>query len=523
MIRLDYNPTFSQAAWQNAVPLVHSLQLSGSLAEPQLHLQLTLTCDPPFAAERSWNIPQLRPGQVLTIEDCEPVPSPAFFQDLNEACRGLLQLVLRDSAGRVLDQQSHPVRLLSRHEWGGCSDRLELLAAFVLPNDPAVPPLLRHTVQILQQQGLPALLDGYVRGSRDVVTQTVAALWSAVCARGIHYALPPAGFEDNGQKVRTVSEVLQQQLGTCLDLTLESRDAVRYEQQTGEHLERAVALDLLQQNELAASAEPAPLQLRLTELYRQARSDLAEGGSNTLFLALGFLRWRRTSQDSRQFLAPLLLLPVQLHRQHASAPFELVAHADDPQFNSTLVQLLKRDFQCDLSRVETQLPTDDSGLDVAGILQLVRQLVRPVRGLEVLEDVALATFSFARHLLWKDLVDRGDVLEENRLIHYLVRQPDQPYSSGGSGPLPTPEDVDRLSPGDLKAPLPADSSQLRAVATAAAGHDFVLIGPPGTGKSQTIANIIAQCLSQRRSVLFVAEKTAALEVVQRRLELAGLG
>ncbi|MFN9294155.1 MAG: hypothetical protein ACK6EB_39240, partial [Planctomyces sp.] len=117
-------------------------------------------------------------------------------------------------------------------------------------------------------------------------------------------------------------------------------------------------------------------------------------------------------------------------RQHASAPFELVAHADDPQFNSTLVQLLKRDFQCDLSRVETQLPTDDSGLDVAGILQLVRQLVRPVRGLEVLEDVALATFSFARHLLWKDLVDRGDVLEENRLIRYLVRQPDQPYSSG---------------------------------------------------------------------------------------------
>ena len=743
MIRLDYNPTFSQAAWQNAVPLVHSLQLSGSLAEPQLHLQLTLTCEPLFAAERSWNIPQLRPGQVLTIEDCEAVPSPAFFQDLNEACRGLLQLVLRDSAGRVLDQQSHPVRLLSRHEWGGCSDRLELLAAFVLPNDPAVPPLLRETVQILQQQGLPALLDGYVRGSRDVVTQTVAALWSAVCARGIHYALPPAGFEDNGQKVRTVSEVLQQQLGTCLDLTLvfcsaleaaglrpviviqsghcfpgvwlhstaanqladddlaevrkaiaagellvfestlaaagqavpfasaaararqetaasaadkfcvlldlhrarlnrirplpnlsaaaaaeasagavatssaasaivaavaaeapadtagdsegwlasdpaearaisrmerwqrrlldlslrnrllnfrltrgavsflcpdpglledllsageilrivslpaqlplASRDAARYEQQTGEHLERAVALDLLLQNELAASAEPAPLQLRLTELYRQARSDLAEGGSNTLVLALGFLRWRRTSQDSRQFLAPLLLLPVQLHRQHASAPFELVAHADDPQFNSTLVQLLKRDFQCDLSRVETQLPTDDSGLDVAGILQLVRQLVRPVRGLEVLEDVALATFSFARHLLWKDLVDRGDVLEENRLIRYLVRQPDQPYSSGGSGPLPTPEDVDRLSPGDLKAPLPADSSQLRAVATAAAGHDFVLIGPPGTGKSQTIANIIAQCLSQRRSVLFVAEKTAALEVVQRRLELAGLG
>ncbi|MFM7832822.1 MAG: AAA domain-containing protein, partial [Planctomycetaceae bacterium] len=116
-----------------------------------------------------------------------------------------------------------------------------------------------------------------------------------------------------------------------------------------------------------------------------------------------------------------------------------------------------------------------------------------------------------------------EVLEENRLIRYLVHQPDQRFSSGVSGALPTAAELDGLLPCDLKVPLAADASQLLAVATAAAGHDFVLIGPPGTGKSQTIANMIVQCLSQGRSVLFVAEKTAALEVVQRRLERAGLG
>ena len=80
----------------------------------------------------------------------------------------------------------------------------------------------------------------------------------------------------------------------------------------------------------------------------------------------------------------------------------------------------------------------------------------------------------------------------------------------------------KLSP-DSVCPLEADSSQLGAVAAARAKKSFVLIGPPGTGKSQTIANIIADTLAQGRTVLFVAQKRAALEVVQRRLRDIGLG
>ena len=69
----------------------------------------------------------------------------------------------------------------------------------------------------------------------------------------------------------------------------------------------------------------------------------------------------------------------------------------------------------------------------------------------------------------------------------------------------------------------ADSSQLRAIATVSQNYDLVLEGPPGTGKSQTITNLIAQALSTGKTVLFVAEKMAALEVVYRRLCAVGLG
>ena len=78
-------------------------------------------------------------------------------------------------------------------------------------------------------------------------------------------------------------------------------------------------------------------------------------------------------------------------------------------------------------------------------------------------------------------------------------------------------------PRDLLTPLPADSSQLAAVLAALEGRDFILVGPPGTGKSQTITNIIAQCLGEAKTVLFVAEKAAALDVVHRRLVATGLG
>jgi hypothetical protein len=78
-------------------------------------------------------------------------------------------------------------------------------------------------------------------------------------------------------------------------------------------------------------------------------------------------------------------------------------------------------------------------------------------------------------------------------------------------------DSDRESPFRLQ-------SRIRPHGLAAAeGRDFVIVGPPGTGKSQTITNMIASCLAAGKTVLFVAEKNAALDVVYRRLREHGLG
>ncbi|MDA7950186.1 MAG: DUF4011 domain-containing protein [Pirellulaceae bacterium] len=295
-------------------------------------------------------------------------------------------------------------------------------------------------------------------------------------------------------------------------------------QRTQKDLAQEFAQEALDRKEIACSLDTRDLDRCLTALYRKVKNDLAEGGSNTLHLAVGFLRWKQTPTDDRTYRAPLLLVPVKLTRRSASSPYYLAHHEDDTCFNATLIQLLKKEFVCDLSAMETDLPKDDSGVDVSKVLDRVRHAVRDIPGFEVVEDVAIASFSFAKYLMWKDLVDRADQLECNRVVRHLINDPDKKFVCDGVGSIPVPEEMDtRYKPVDIVHPLPADSSQLAAVMAASEGHDMVIVGPPGTGKSQTIANMIAQCLAVGKTVLFVAEKTAALDVVHRRLKEHGLG
>ncbi|WP_299261515.1 DUF3320 domain-containing protein [uncultured Kushneria sp.] len=287
---------------------------------------------------------------------------------------------------------------------------------------------------------------------------------------------------------------------------------------------KEVATDAFSRGQIAVALTRRETNSRLLELYRRAKSDMQEGGTNTLFLAAGFLRWKKTEGDTQSYRAPLLLIPIKISRQSAQSDFVIEHHEDEVRFNTTLLEFLKRDFDLKVPELEGELPRDDSGFDLPRIFEIMRQRVRDVAGFEVVEDVALSTFSFAKFLMWKDLVERTDSLRESALVKHLVDNPSEPFLAKGDPGLPDATDVDRrLAPRDLFTPLPADSSQLAAVLAAEEGHDFVLIGPPGTGKSQTIANIIAQCLAVQKTVLFVAEKSAALDVVHRRLSAHGLG
>lgn len=304
--------------------------------------------------------------------------------------------------------------------------------------------------------------------------------------------------------------------------TGQAQDEELHRHRTGETITQEYAKDALERNQILVDLDHDELSRRAVSIYRKTQTALQEGGANTLYVALGFLSWKRDQKDRRAFRAPLILLPVTLTRQSVRSGVRLLAHDDEPRFNTTLLEMLRKDFEIHIDGLDGALPEDDSGIDVDGIWDRVRRAVRDAPGFEVVTDVVLGHFSFAKYLMWKDLVDRIDALRSSPIVSHLIDTPRDPYASDIE--FVQPGDIDRqFSPSDLLAPLPADASQMAAIATADRGKDFVVIGPPGTGKSQTIANLIAHLLGKSKSILFVSEKTAALEVVYRRLKDVGLG
>ncbi len=734
-IAADIAGSFTYASYQNAIPVVRSIRIDNTTGQHHENIRVDLTSSPAFLRAKAWTIDRLVPGDDLPLSDRKVDLDADYLAGLNEAERG--EITLRLSAGdAVLDERRFPVRLLARDEWGGVADMAQLLPAFVMPNDPAVARILRSAADRLDEHGHPSGLDGYQSGDPRRSYMLAAAIYSAVAAMAIHYAEPPASFEDRGQKVRRPATIAEERLGTCLDTTLliaaalegaglypvilmfhghaavgvwltkrtfgntietdqmevrkalasrelivfettgvtqrppmaldaaqlaldhrmseeeahafvaaidvrrarsggitplashearrhdgagdeegsaaaalslpaapsfnalpdlpveekpttaagridrwqkklldltlrnrllnfpESkktipflctdvayledrladgaaiqivslpqqnplgeRDAALYREVHGRDLQRGFAAEALQRDELPSPLDSPQLEARLIDLHRQVRNDFAEGGANTLFLAVGFLRWKKKPEDERSYRAPLLLVPVKLERRSASAPFRLRFHEDEPRFNATLLQFLERDFDLGLPQFGGELPRDDSGVDVPRVLAMMRQAVRDVPGMEVVDDTALSTFSFAKFLMWKDLVERTEALRENRVVRHLIDTPDRPFGGDDGEPAFLDErDLDRVyAPADIISLLPSDSSQTAASLAAAEGRDFVIVGPPGTGKSQTIANMIANCLAVGKTVLFVAEKTAALDVVYRRLREHGLG
>lgn len=300
------------------------------------------------------------------------------------------------------------------------------------------------------------------------------------------------------------------------------RDAAIHEARDRENLRREFAIDALKRREVFIELPADELDGRLVDLYRTARTNLQEGGANTLFLALGFLNWNRVDKEEVKYRAPLILIPVTLNRRSVRSGFTMTLHDDEPRFNPTLIEMLRQDFQLNLGIGDGELPRDDAGLDVEKVWKAVSAAIKDVKGWEVSEEVVLSTFSFAKYLMWVDLVQRTEQLRQSPVVKHLIDTPRDPYPSTTKFPQARSLDKD-YGPEQTFCPLPADSSQLSAVMAAAKGKDFVLIGPPGTGKSQTISNLIAQCLAESKRVLFVSEKIAALDVVYRRLREVGLG
>ena len=263
---------------------------------------------------------------------------------------------------------------------------------------------------------------------------------------------------------------------------------------------------ILTENELSKS---------LKDLYRSARTALEENGANTLYLALGMLRWYESKRSTKARYAPIVLLPIEMVRRSAAQGYVIRLRDEEPQMNITLLEKLKQDLGIVIHGVDP-LPADDHGVDIRRVLTIVRKAVMDQPRWDVLETASLGIFSFSQFVMWNDIRNRSDDLMRNKVVRSLM----EGKLSWEAEPL---EIGDRVSEEQVLLPMSADASQLHAISAACEGRSFVLHGPPGTGKSQTITSLIANALAQGKRVLFVAEKLAALEVVEKRLDSIGIG
>jgi very-short-patch-repair endonuclease len=722
------------ADFQNAIPVIRELTVANDTDADIKDLRLTVSSEPSFFKIKNWHIDHVGAGRDARINDLDLALDGPLLGRLTESEKATI--TFRLTAGLETSSElasfEATIELLPRNQWGGLSSVPDMVAAFVQPNEPSIERVLKKAAEVLHKAGKSGAINGYQEGPRRA-WELASAIWTAIGSMGIDYALPPASFEQSGQKVRSPSQIADSGLGTCLDLALfvcaaleqaglnpllvfteghafpgvwlkseefstsviddvtalrkrvklqemvlfestlltqrpypafsfgiangeeqiaeekakafllavdirrarlqrikplaseqavsrgtvgtesannesafedapdlpeeldhseaeksverpedrltrwqrklldlslrnnllsfkggkkslkldapdpgqledilaeghaiklltrpdlmdgnDPRNQAIHESRERENIRRAHALDALKRKEVFVGLSEDEMDTRLVELFRSSRTSLQEGGSNTLFLALGFLSWTRESKDDKKYRAPLILVPVSLERRSARSGFSLRLHDDEGRFNPTLIEMLRQDFELELGIQDTELPKDDSGLDVSGIWKTVSSAIKDIKGWEVVEEVVLATFSFAKYLMWKDLTERTEQLKQNAVVRHLIDTPRDSYESTVEFPDARKLDVE-LEVKNTFCPLPADSSQLSAVVAGSKGKDFVLIGPPGTGKSQTISNLIAQCLAERKRALFVSEKMAALDVVYRRLADVGLG
>lgn len=270
----------------------------------------------------------------------------------------------------------------------------------------------------------------------------------------------------------------------------------------------------------------AILERRCTRLHHDARTAIEETGSNFLHLCLGFLEWYEDDDSDISYKAPLILIPVQLERwkidkKNNCYNYKLSYTEDYIETNLSLALKLSNDFGLTLPELDDQIKPEE-------YLSQVSKLITHKKRWRVVREMVIGMFSFAKIVMYKDLDPEkwpdGFKITEHERIREILRT--QENTASGADPIHYDDEYEidgNLNAEKIPLIMDADSSQHSVIMDVLDGKNLVVEGPPGTGKSQTITNLIAAVLYEGKSVLFVAEKKAALEVVRRRLNQAGLG
>ncbi|WP_342590648.1 DUF4011 domain-containing protein [Paeniglutamicibacter terrestris] len=283
-------------------------------------------------------------------------------------------------------------------------------------------------------------------------------------------------------------------------------------------IERRVEM-LLSKGQAFTQVSAATYKTKLRKMAADAKTIVDQSGANNMYLAMGTLSW---SMDGKELRSPLILIPVSLQPAGRGGHFRVVRDESGTSTpNYCLAEKLREQFSLSIPAFENP-ELDSSGIDLEKTFAAVTQAIMAADlPFHVEQTIDLAILQFAKFRMWKDLDENWSTFLKAPLVKHLVETP----TSGFADPVSSDELDEATDLDDLASRLPvaADASQLEAVASAERGRTFVLEGPPGTGKSQTITNLLAHAMSSGKKVLFVAEKRAALEVVRKRLNDVGLG
>jgi len=266
----------------------------------------------------------------------------------------------------------------------------------------------------------------------------------------------------------------------------------------------------------------------LNKILQDTKLAEQEMGLSTLYLAIGFLEWYESDSSDKKSYAPLLLLPISLRKRtvHGQNVFDVSLREGEAETNLSLSKLLEENFS---GRQLPKYGDDDEGESVISIAEYFKRVEKCIDGLKrwcIHPWLVIGHFAFGRFAMYSDLAtENWGLVGEHEIVGALLhgaekdRDPNAALNVPQDYEIDNPE-VERIAPLLIQ---DADASQHSALIDVMKGNNLVIQGPPGTGKSQTITNIIANALWAGKKVLFLAEKRAALEVVKRRLDRAGLG
>ncbi len=262
------------------------------------------------------------------------------------------------------------------------------------------------------------------------------------------------------------------------------------------------------------------------KLFRDQKLYQEELGVSPIFLAIGFCSWveseasGNTSED-KTTNAPIFLVQVEIDYQRSSKePFRLKP-GEPIKLNGVLAHAADAagiDF--DDEEFISSLPATPDLQDIYSLIDEIEQELEELEAFTANYTVQLGVFRYLDESIYRDLTD-VDALMDSELVRAMAGDGDAIASIQQQDSIPI-DAPDSMDPSTENLILEADASQSQVIASALSGRVVVVEGPPGTGKSQTIANLLAEALAHKLSVLFVAQKRAAITAVTSRLEKKGL-